>query len=339
MILRHGRLVRKVHDLIEGELIERSIEYMNVTSRVKTRDSISDKIDRKKYSDYGYQLTDITGVRVISYLESGLGKIEEAVRDLFLIDNKNSFDRAQVLGSDRIGYRSVHYVCSLGPQRGGLQEYRDLSELKFEVQIRTVLQHAWAELAHDRSFKFGASLPTAIERKLNLYAGMLEIIDQGFDSISNEIDSYAEVISNSDDIDLLELEINSTTLKQYLSNLNEASGFELEEVDFKHDLIAEMSNFGIKTIADLDKLIDHGFIDSYNRYFDQDNYIGFVRQVMLFNDIGKYAKSGFNWEAIDSNSVKALIERHGSKVVRDIFLKNRINIFENDENITENFEW
>ena len=77
----------------------------------------------------------------------------------FNIDEKNSLDKKILLASDQIGYRSVHFVCDLGAQRSGLPEFKDLGGLKFEIQVRTVLQHAWAELAHDRNYKFSGTLP------------------------------------------------------------------------------------------------------------------------------------------------------------------------------------
>lgn len=76
----------------------------------------------------------------------------------FNIDEKNSLDKKILLASDQIGYRSVHFVCDLGAQRSGLPEFKDLGGLKFEIQVRTLLQHAWAELAHDRNYKFSGTL-------------------------------------------------------------------------------------------------------------------------------------------------------------------------------------
>lgn len=43
---------------------------------------------------------------------------------------------------DQTGYRSVHFVCDIGSARAALPEFNGLSGLKFEIQIRTVLQHA-----------------------------------------------------------------------------------------------------------------------------------------------------------------------------------------------------
>src|SRR5262249_23720633 len=153
------------------------IAFLNVTSRVKDLQSTLEKIGRKAYTNPKIQLTDLSGIRVVTYLEGDVAQVSKIVRSLFEIDEGNSLDRAAILGSDRIGYRSTHFVCTLGKARATLPENESIGELKFEVQVRTVLQHAWAELAHDRSFKFGAVLPQKIARKLNLHSGLLEIVD------------------------------------------------------------------------------------------------------------------------------------------------------------------
>ncbi|HEV7879737.1 RelA/SpoT domain-containing protein [Bradyrhizobium sp.] len=155
-------------------LKKQRLEHLSVEERTKSVEGALEKVRRKEYSDPKEQLTDLSGVRVVTYLEEEALQISKAIRALFNIDEQNSHDRSADLGEDRIGYRSTHFVCSLGKERDTLPEYEGIGTLKFEVQIRTVLQHAWAELAHDRSFKFGVALPTKIQRKLNLYSGMLK---------------------------------------------------------------------------------------------------------------------------------------------------------------------
>jgi putative GTP pyrophosphokinase len=157
---KHERLTTAVVSLLENLLKKKKIEFLNVAGRTKTSQSATEKIRRKKYKNISAQLTDISGIRVITYLEENVSHICSIIRSLFDVDEANSLDRSTILGHDRIGYRSTHFVCSLGKQRSGLPEYESLGDLKFEIQVRTVLQHAWAELAHDRSFKFGTALPS-----------------------------------------------------------------------------------------------------------------------------------------------------------------------------------
>lgn len=155
---QHKRLTPAIVGLLESILSRNSIEYLSITGRTKGSASTEEKIRRKKYTQPDVQLTDLSGIRVITFLETQVKAISDLIRATFDVDEKNSLDRASHLGEDRIGYRSTHFVCTLGENRRGLLEYEALSELKFEIQVRTVLQHAWAELAHDRSFKLGSGL-------------------------------------------------------------------------------------------------------------------------------------------------------------------------------------
>lgn len=165
---QHARLTATVAALIENLIKRCGIEYLSVTSRTKELDSAHEKILRKEYDDPPRQITDLTGIRVITYLETQVAEIEKLIRASFSVDEANSMDRSSVLGDDRVGYRSTHFVCTLGHNRTSLPEYDEVSDLPFEIQVRTVLQHAWAELAHDRSFKFGAPLPKSIRRKIRV---------------------------------------------------------------------------------------------------------------------------------------------------------------------------
>jgi ppGpp synthetase/RelA/SpoT-type nucleotidyltranferase len=66
-------------------------------------------------------------------------------------------DKSRNLGTNRIGYRTIHLVVSLSNTRTILPEYSEFDDLKFEIQLRTILEHAWAEIEHDRNYKFKGS--------------------------------------------------------------------------------------------------------------------------------------------------------------------------------------
>lgn len=67
---------------------------------------------------------------------------------------------------------------------------RDLSGLKAEIQIRTILMHAWADVSHKISYKREEDVPTHLRRKLNRLIALFEIADDQFDSIVKEIEEY-----------------------------------------------------------------------------------------------------------------------------------------------------
>jgi putative GTP pyrophosphokinase len=251
----HNRLTDVSSKLLRDLIDTAKIEYLSIDERTKDINSIIDKISRKGYTDFDTELTDITGVRVVTFLESQVEQISSLIRDTFEIDQSNSLDRSKILGSDKVGYRSAHFVCTLGEHRKVLAEYRGISTLKFEIQIRTVLQHAWAELAHDRSFKFRSGLPQAITRKINLFSGMLELVDSGFDSVSREIDAYVEEINHSNLNDIAEAVVDRVNLSKVIDDISKLYQLNVRLIrgygDIDEDVIRELNSFGISKITEL----------------------------------------------------------------------------------------
>jgi putative GTP pyrophosphokinase len=317
---RHERLSNAVVALLQNTLRHHFIEFLSVTGRSKNLKSALEKIQRKQYSNPKQQLTDLSGIRVVTFLESQVTQSTSLVRKLFQIDEANSLDRSTVLGSDRIGYRSAHFVCTLGKTRESLPEYERLGGLKFEIKIRTALQHAWAELAHDRSFKFGPGLPSQIQRKLNLYSGMLEVVDGAFDAIAVEIDNYGKSIEKKNIKQLSDLEINSITLKEYKKHVSEKYQIQFSEEDFSDTLIEELALFGLKIIGDLERLITDDVIKIYTEIRGTKTLSGFLRTGMILADQERYFGIPLKYkgvrrpflEALSRNiPIETLLEKYG----------------------------
>jgi len=170
----YQHLCNKIHNII-AELLEiNSINIHAIFSRAKEVDSFSEKIKDIKYDDPQSQITDLAGIRIICYVESDLTLICKILEDNFTIDPVNSLDKSKLLGIDKVGYKSVHYIAELKEDRIQLPEYKKFKEVKFEIQIRTILQHAWAEIEHDRNYKFSGELPDDIKRRFKLIEGTLE---------------------------------------------------------------------------------------------------------------------------------------------------------------------
>lgn len=331
---RHARLTSTVSGLLENLLNRNSIEYLSVTGRTKDLLSAEEKIRRKKYTQPKSQLTDLSGIRVITFLETQVNAISELIRKTFDVDQKNSLDRATDLGEDRMGYRSTHFVCTLGTNRRGLPEYDALGELKFEIQVRTVLQHAWAELAHDRSFKLGTGLPTKIQRKLNLYSGMLEIVDGAFDEIAREVDEYKDAIAKKTVTQLSDTELNSLSLHRYLQDIMKQYGLEIQPKEVPDDILAEFKSFGLRKIGDLTSIADEKALSRVKHFLEnsdnEENVVGFVRTLMMYHDIDRYFAVWHPWTNLDEPTARLLEEKYGSHKLKEILSKNGVSL-ENEE--------
>ncbi len=73
----------------------------------------------------------------------------------------------------------------LAPQRALLPEYERSADSITEIQVRTVLQHAWAEIEHDIQYKSASVIPAEIRRRFMSLAGMLEIADRESQAIQD----------------------------------------------------------------------------------------------------------------------------------------------------------
>ncbi|MBX4975080.1 GTP pyrophosphokinase [Rhizobium lentis] len=285
---RHNALTNAIKLVSESLLKESKVAYLAVTGRTKPIADCLEKSRRKKYRNPIEQLTDISGIRIIVYFDFDVRAVSNIIEENFAVDAQNSSNREDILSADQFGYRSVHYVCELNDDRAKLHEYRAMAGLKFEFQIRTVLQHAWAEIAHDRNYKFTGQLPKAIERKLFLLAGLLETADNGFSDLSDDVDAYKASVSQSAAEGELEIELNALSLEEFVHQWANKSGSRLEDLknrDFLTELLGELDQFGVHTLGELSKIIPPGY-----RAEVEQNVLSVVRDWMLITDPPRFLK-------------------------------------------------
>ncbi|HCR4060906.1 GTP pyrophosphokinase family protein [Proteus mirabilis] len=304
----HERLTESVVTIIENLLKSKGVDYLSVSGRTKEKKSALEKIARKKYKEPSKEMTDLSGIRIIVFIESDIKKVSQIIEDAFNIDKENSSNQDKKLSVDRIGYRSVHFVCDIGDERASLPENDGLKGLKFEFQVRTILQHAWAELAHDNSYKFKEGLPPDLERRLYLYAGMLEIADRGLNELSQEVTVYRKSIHegiSSGDLDHI---IDVISLDEFISNWANKNNIKLEPVqDSYRDVsvvIEELHDFGITTIKGLSDIIPEGYADKIKKIPESQTIVGLIRDWMIINDLERYRDTtNYTWKIFKEDLV------------------------------------
>lgn len=307
-------LANKVESIIKEVLDSEGAKYYSISSRAKEIDSFISKASKEKYNDPQKQLQDLAGIRIITYVKSEVNLCCELIKPLFNLDDKNSSDKGKELGHDKVGYRSVHYVATLNEERFILPEYKLFEGLYFEIQIRTILEHAWADIAHDRSYKFKGEFPPEydIERRFALASATLELVDREFDSIAKTLDEYESEEERKTESGKLDSPINITSLDKYLSNkLSKSIKNKKINAIFNNgedEIIEELLNYGIYTIEDLDKLIDNS---SEINLEDKSNFLGYLRDLMMQNDAEKYFKLSWNnhWRGLSKLKWQKLKEK------------------------------
>jgi len=187
-----------------------------IEGRTKKVASFAGKILRKSYGDPLLEMTDLYGLRVITQINSeveavcrfirkamiapdgtitrGASEVTGA-RKLFVIDEKNSEDKLERLNRGEFGYRSVHFVVSLDRRAFPADADPDfqpeaLGALKLEIQVRTQLQHAWADISHDRLYKGAFKPPPRFVRESARLAALLEDADGAFIRLVEGLDDY-----------------------------------------------------------------------------------------------------------------------------------------------------
>lgn len=162
-------------------------EVYQVSIRHKARDSFFDKIISRNYdNDYDFtNMPDIVGARIVGYTKSDVNKLIEVVRKEFVIHEID--DKHMGLGQKETGYQSVHIIASLKHPNYQDKDYEKYKDIKFEIQVRTVLQESWAALNHKKNYKFKGYLPQETKRALYLFSGTLELLDDQLERISNEV--------------------------------------------------------------------------------------------------------------------------------------------------------
>lgn len=262
-------------------------------SRVKSLKSYEDKIKSGDYKDPKL-VQDLVGIRIICYVESEIVKIQKIIKDNFLVDKKKLIDKSIQLGTNKVGYRSTHIIAELNNKRNGLPEYKRIKDFHFEIQITTILQHAWSEFGHDRNYKFTGILPKELERRMNLHAGTLENIDKDFDNIAKELEKYSKEVEHKTKRGQLKISIDSTSLKQYMdktySDIVDRTNFSLP--DKSSDAIDELKVIGVTTLEELEKITSKDFKNDCKKIKDLDfNYLGLIRSIMIIHNSEKYMKN------------------------------------------------
>jgi putative GTP pyrophosphokinase len=247
----YEQLASEAAYILEKRLREAKIEFSAVTHRAKTEESLREKLTIK--SDYNSleEITDLAGVQIVYLYSDDFETIREIISKEFEVIE--TVDKLSDRGVNKFGYVAVHFIVRLGDKSSGAR-YDDLKSLKCEIQVRTVLQDAWAIINHHLTYKREKDVPTPLLRKVNSLAGLLETADYQFDYIRLERKQYiGEVVSNKDN--LMNQEINVDTLVAFLKHyFPDAPGDDYEY--FIPEILDNLDRENYKTLGDLNNLLN-----------------------------------------------------------------------------------
>jgi GTP pyrophosphokinase len=256
--------------LMENLLSAGGVQFHRVDFRVKSKESAARKIAVGGGLRTLQSLTDLLGIRIVTYFRSEVDKVADLVKEEFAIDDKNSVDKSAVLDPDRFGYLSMHFIARLADGRLALTEYQRFRGIPFEIQIRSILQHAWAEIEHDLGYKAEAAIPRNLRRRFSRLAGVLELADDEFVEIRQQIDAHQAAASKTvQNGSLAALEIDQDSLSAFAQ-----ASKRIGELD---NLIASSVNGAVQLRVDGEfmgrqavQLVELGFhsIEELSNYLD-----------------------------------------------------------------------
>ena len=268
----------RLHALIDTLLTGAEIRIHAIEHRTKSTPSLREKVSRPgKHYDALRDVLDLCGLRIIVYYPEDVARITELIRAEFAVDLLSSSDAGSHLAPHEFGYRSVHVVIQLSAQRAELREWRSFSEFRAEIQIRTVLQHAWAAISHALQYKHEDAVPRDLRRRLYRLAGLLELADEEFSTLSRLHGALADELAAATGPEVAALAIDQTSLAEWVHRTklvhaftqmakdlhiatddfrlhNSAAGGRDSEDDLHaiSGLAAECALAGIRTIQDLE---------------------------------------------------------------------------------------
>lgn len=247
---KYDRLGINVQQALETFLKENKIPFLSIQNRVKQLDSFLEKIDRKSYTNPFDDIEDICGIRIICYYQSDIQRIKDIITSEFIITENQI--KEDLLQATEFGYRSTHFIVKIKNEWTKAPNYRNLSELKFEVQVRTILMHSWAEIEHKLSYKSETHIPKELRRKFSRISAKLEEADEQFEEIKNSVEYNKKQLleqANRNQKFNSNTELNLDTLQAFLD-----FAFPKREKDI--DQTSELLNEMIKYSISFEEIID-----------------------------------------------------------------------------------
>lgn len=304
-------LENKAKHTVEELLESKNITSQTITSRTKSVSSFRTKLENGiKYNPK--EMQDLVAIRIIANVKSEVEKIGQIIKENFNVNEALSIDKfSELLNTKEIGYQSKHLVVKFPKERTNLPEYRKFSDIQFEIQIRTILQHAWAEIEHDRSYKSPIKLPKHLERSFNLLAASLELVDNQFEQIISEIDKHAKE-TRKKKIGGYTSMLNADLLSGYLiANFigcsNVVREFSIGD-RYSNLIINELKSMGIETIDELTSIFNVKLREAYLDSKKEMDFVDILRHMMIIYDAEKYFSQAWtkNFVSLDQESQKIL---------------------------------
>jgi len=147
---------QNVKEIIESNLARTGLLY-RIYSRIKQKNSIEEKIQRKGYVQNGKLVQDVIGLRVMTYFNEDIQVLIDYFSSIFdVIDLQ--YDNLEV---NQFNPVRINLVCRMHGElldefnvwKNRYSESFKYIDSTFEIQIRTTLSEGWHEIEHNMRYK------------------------------------------------------------------------------------------------------------------------------------------------------------------------------------------
>lgn len=290
-------VVEQICEQLQAEGIDLKV-FLKIPAkhRIKDDSSLIDKAfyrSDKSYDDPYNQIEDKVGARFVVLLLDDIQKIQHIIESsgYWSYDPCKHFDTDRKKAPLLFTYQSVHYILHPNDDGLDLDGLKVPSDIKCEVQIRTLLQHAHAELTHDEIYKATKDVQPEVHRTVAKSMALIETTDDFFKEVSQKL-NYGP----------------------------------LEE----HQVVPRLNSL-YKTYTGLEPHSQKSSItiwDTYEKFIDQnlvDNINSYVEQNSFISDLIKsnYSKNSFYQQSVVL-FVYWMLENKKRRLVKDWPLKRGI---------------
>ena len=261
------KLAKEAYDLLRTTLREQGIYVTAIEYRVKSEKSLAGKLEMKgsKYKTID-DVTDLVGLRVITFYTDEVDKVAAIAKRIFNIDWQESVDKRKHQ-LNAFGYNSLHYICRL-----------KTGSPRFELQMRTALQHVWSTIEHDTGYKGDVMIPSEYRRQFSRLAGMLELIDDEFSRLRIVLTDYRRQIQSLvKNGQLDDVPLSTDSFRSYLdlrpfdrlngriAAVNQAEIYPVSMMPY----LKLLESFGLETLGDVQRFIDDNSDDAHQLALSQ----------------------------------------------------------------------
>jgi len=180
-----------MHKLLDSMLVTDGCKYQ-IFYRIKEFDNLEEKIIRKEAEGVFYDkledLEDLAGLRILFYIEADKNKFEKKLLE-------ELSDEVGVTHHKKMsGYESTHVIAKFGEKRIMLSEYAKFDGLKCEIQLTSILHHAWAEIEHDIIYKDTLGIKSDKQQRIYIKKAMQKILTKYLIKASTELNNLIKKI-------------------------------------------------------------------------------------------------------------------------------------------------